>query len=105
MAWGFRRSMKIAPGLRLNVGKKGFSVRAGGRGFGVTSGTSGTSVSGGIPGTGLHARSKLSGRSKEAQSPVEPIEPIEPVEPTRGATTLGFVVIIVGIGILTYLLA
>jgi len=31
MGWGYRRSRKIAPGLRLNVGKRGLGVSAGPR--------------------------------------------------------------------------
>jgi tetratricopeptide (TPR) repeat protein len=51
----FRRSLKIAPGIHVNVGKSGITgVSFGGRGFRRTIGTSGlnrTSV--GIPGTGF----------------------------------------------------
>lgn len=64
----FRRSVKIAPGVRLNVGKKSASIRVGGRGFGVTSGTAGTRVSAGIPGTGLYATQKISGSSSARRS-------------------------------------
>jgi len=64
MAIRFRRTVKIAPGVRLNVGKKSASVRVGGKGFGVTSGTAGTRVSAGIPGTGVYATKKISGSSK-----------------------------------------
>lgn len=59
MAIRFRRSIQIAPGIRLNLGKRGASVRVGGRGFGVTTGTPGTRVSVGMPGTGLYATEKV----------------------------------------------
>lgn len=60
MGWGFRRSVKIAPGVRVNFGKKSTSVRIGGRGFGVTKSTTGrTTVSSGIPGTGLYYRETI----------------------------------------------
>ena len=68
MAIRFRRTMKIAPGVKLNLGKKGASVRVGGKGFGVTAGTSGTRVSAGIPGTGLYATQKVSGSSPRRSS-------------------------------------
>ncbi|MCE5191999.1 MAG: DUF4236 domain-containing protein [Actinomycetia bacterium] len=68
MAIRFRRTMKIAPGVRLNLTKKGASVRVGGMGFGVTMGTSGTRVSAGIPGTGLSATRKLSGSTSPRSS-------------------------------------
>lgn len=59
MSFRFRRSFKIAPGLRLNVGRKSLSVRAGVKGFGLTSGTAGSRVSGVVPGTGLSYTKKI----------------------------------------------
>jgi len=64
MALRFRRTMKIAPGVRLNLTKTGISARIGPRGAGATIGTSGTTVSAGIPGTGLHASEKLKGNKR-----------------------------------------
>jgi hypothetical protein len=32
MAWGFRRSRKLAPGIRLNLSKRGGGLSVGGRG-------------------------------------------------------------------------
>ncbi len=49
----FRRSIKIAPGIRWNFGKKSSSVSFGGRGAHYTVGTSGSRATVGIPGTGL----------------------------------------------------
>jgi hypothetical protein len=49
----FRRSIKIFPGLRINVGKKSASLSLGGRGAHVTLGPNGTRTTVGIPGTGL----------------------------------------------------
>jgi len=49
----FRRSIKIFPGIRLNIGKKSASVSVGVRGAHVTMGTKGTRTTLGIPGTGL----------------------------------------------------
>ena len=57
----FRRSKKIAPGIRLNASKRGLCVRLGPRGAGLSIGPSGTRVSAGIPGTGLYATEKISG--------------------------------------------
>lgn len=59
MGFRFRQSFKIAPGIKLNVGKKSLSIRAGVRGFGLTSGTSGTRATAGIPGTGISYSKKL----------------------------------------------
>ncbi|MFM0300251.1 DUF4236 domain-containing protein [Paraburkholderia sediminicola] len=33
MGWGFRKSIKIAPGIRINLSKSGISASLGGKGF------------------------------------------------------------------------
>jgi hypothetical protein len=62
MALRFRRTVKLAPGVRLNITKLGISARMGPKGLGVTVGTSGTTVSAGIPGSGLHVSKKVNKR-------------------------------------------
>lgn len=75
MALRFRRTMKIAPGVRLNLTKTGVSARVGPRGAGVTMGTSGTTVSAGVPGTGLHMSEKVSRkRSHKDQATTETVQ-------------------------------
>lgn len=59
MAIRFRKSVKLAPGVRLNLGKKSASVRVGGKGLGYTTGTKGKTVSASVPGTGLGYSKKL----------------------------------------------
>src|SRR5271163_2487073 len=49
----FRRSFKILPGVRWNIGKKSSSISLGGRGCHYTIGPSGTRTTVGLPGTGL----------------------------------------------------
>lgn len=59
MSWRFRKSVKIAPGVRLNVGKKSVGLSAGPRGAKVSvnsRGQMGRSV--GIPGTGVSHRTQ-----------------------------------------------
>jgi hypothetical protein len=41
MAWGFRKSLKLAPGLRLNLGKRSAGVSLGPRGARVSANTRG----------------------------------------------------------------
>jgi hypothetical protein len=41
VGWGFRKSFKVAPGLRVNVSKRGTGVSVGPRGFKVSANTSG----------------------------------------------------------------
>lgn len=50
----FRKSVKIAPGVKLNLNKKSTSLTFGGKGFHYTTSSSGKrTTSFGIPGTGL----------------------------------------------------
>ncbi|MGA4853975.1 DUF4236 domain-containing protein [Acinetobacter haemolyticus] len=54
MGFNFRKSLKIAPGIRLNITKKGISsVSLGGKGARVNLGKKGTRTTVGLPGTGL----------------------------------------------------
>ncbi|NMT63440.1 DUF4236 domain-containing protein [Marinobacter orientalis] len=59
MAFRFRRTVSIFPGVRLNLGKRGVSVSAGLRGASVTLGRNGLYGNVGIPGTGLSYRERL----------------------------------------------
>ncbi|MCO8166814.1 DUF4236 domain-containing protein [Pseudomonas sp. 21LCFQ02] len=55
MAIRFRKSVKIAPGLRLNISTKGVSASIGRRGAMINVSKRGTRVTVGLPGTGLSA--------------------------------------------------
>jgi hypothetical protein len=59
----FRKSVKIAPGVRLNFSRSGVSTTVGVRGFSVNTGRRGTYLNAGIPGTGIRSRSRLGGGS------------------------------------------
>ncbi len=67
MALRFRRSVKIAPGVRINFGKRGMSISAGVRGATITAGKRGVYGNVGIPGTGLSYRTKLVGKATNNQ--------------------------------------
>lgn len=55
MGWRFRKSFKIAPGVKLNVNKKSVGVTFGGKGAHYTINSKGTHTSSvGLPGTGLY---------------------------------------------------
>ncbi len=61
MGFGFRKSFKIAPGVRMSVGKRGIGLSAGVKGLRVSANTSGRNrVTASIPGTGLSYSSSLS---------------------------------------------
>ncbi|MEX1357679.1 MAG: DUF4236 domain-containing protein [Gaiellaceae bacterium] len=53
MGWRFQQRRKVLPGMRLNLGKKGASVRVGPRGAGITAGRRGLSATLSMIGTGL----------------------------------------------------
>ena len=66
MAFRFWRRIKFAPGLTLNLSKRGMSVSAGRRGAKLTTGTSGERATFGITGTGLFYTKKLSPKPSRA---------------------------------------
>ena len=53
MGLRFRRSIRLAPGLRINLSKSGPSVSVGTRGFTENFGPHGARTTVGVPGTGL----------------------------------------------------
>jgi hypothetical protein len=53
MVFQFRRTLRIVPGVRVNLSKGGTSVSFGSRGFHYTVGKKGTRTTVGIPGSGL----------------------------------------------------
>ena len=68
MVWNYRKRIKIAPGVHLNISKGGISTSVGPKGAKVTFGKNGTYLNKGIPGTGLYSREKLSGENKSSNS-------------------------------------
>ena len=78
MGFRFRKSIKIAPGVRINLTKKGVSsVSVGKRGATVNVGKKGTRGTVGIPGSGLyyssyksHNQSKSTPNNSSQQTPI-----------------------------------
>ena len=68
----FRRSLRVLPGLRLNLGKTGASVSLGGRGLHETLGHGRARTTVGLPGTGIsythQARTRRSARPSAPSS-------------------------------------
>jgi Protein of unknown function (DUF4236) len=70
MGFSFRKSKKIAPGLRLNVSKSGLGLSAGVRGARVSKNTKGeTHVSAGRGGLYFRKRLKEGGGAEEGLTP------------------------------------
>ncbi|WP_295543365.1 DUF4236 domain-containing protein [uncultured Thiohalocapsa sp.] len=59
MAFRFQRTLRIAPGIRINLSKGGASLSLGPRGASVTIGRRGTHANVGLPGTGLSYRRRI----------------------------------------------
>lgn len=68
MSWGFKKSFKVAPGLKINLNKRSASVRVGPKNAGITVGTKGAHASASAPGTGLSVRTKIAGNKRAAQA-------------------------------------
>jgi hypothetical protein len=68
MAFRFQRRIKIAPGIRLNVSKRGVGLSAGPRGATMSVGRSGVYGNVGVPGTGLSFREKLNKKGSTESS-------------------------------------
>ncbi len=65
MPWSFRKSLKLGPGIRLNLGKKSASISVGGTGYRYnvsTTGRSTTSIN--SPGTGISYKDSSGGTSR-----------------------------------------
>lgn len=74
MGFNFRKSLKIAPGIRLNITKKGVSsVSLGGKGASVNLGKKGTRTTVGMPGTGLSYSSFSPKQVKRETARSEPV--------------------------------
>ncbi len=111
----FRRSFKLAPGVRLNLNKRSVGLSAGVRGARVSVNSDGRSTrSIGIPGTGLSYRTQTRGRRHTTASGAEILSPTRLIASLVGwLTVLVFVIAIFGghahfagmliaIGIITY---
>ncbi|VVE49805.1 hypothetical protein PEP31012_04641 [Pandoraea eparura] len=80
MGWGFRKSFKIAPGVRINVSKKGVSTSVGVKGFTVNSrGRITTS----IPGTGIRHTTTLGSSRKSTTRTTQSIGGAEMAQTKR----------------------
>lgn len=71
MALRFRRSIKLAPGIRWNFSGSGSSWTLGLRGASVNIGKRGTYLNTGVPATGLYSRERLGGNgpTRNAHTP------------------------------------
>ena len=84
MAWRFRKSFKVLPGVRLNVSSRGVSTSIGGAPFTVNIGSRGVHQTLSIPGTGLSMRGRIDKPSVSRSPSVPNASPSVPVStPSR----------------------
>ena len=74
MGFRFSRRLRILPGLRLNLGRRGVSVSVGVKGAHITLGTSGRRATIGLPGTGV----SYTAYRPTHHSGVAPVQPSNP---------------------------
>ncbi|STO54391.1 Uncharacterised protein [Canicola haemoglobinophilus] len=81
----FRKRIKIAPGISINLSKSGISTTVGVKGLSVNLGKDGTYLNAGLPGTGIYTRTKLKGtQPKEEKVSVEEADvSLEPIETNK----------------------
>lgn len=82
MGMKFRKSMKIAPGVKLNLGKKSVGVSIGGKHGGISMNSkTGTKARVSAPGTGLSYTTKIGGSSSSKSSTANSVS--SPISGTR----------------------
>ena len=70
MGLGFKRSFKVAPGVRINTGKRGASVSIGGKGLTTNLSKRGVRTTASLRGTGLSYTTKSKSPRKEKRKDV-----------------------------------
>lgn len=91
MGLRFRKSAKIAPGVRVSFGKNSASVSIGGKGGRYTvSSTGRRTTSVGVPGSGLSYVSVKSNRSGTKRSPT-----VRPARSSKSFTVYGVILLII----------
>jgi hypothetical protein len=68
MGLRFRKSVKLAPGIRMNFSGSGVSWTLGPRGASVSVGSRGAFLNAGIPGTGISSRTRLSSNAEPTET-------------------------------------
>jgi Bacterial SH3 domain. len=67
MGLRFRRTVKLLPGVRLNLSRSGVSTTVGVRGASVTVGKQGTYANVGLPGSGVSYRTRIDGEAEGSE--------------------------------------
>jgi hypothetical protein len=97
MGLRFRRSIKLVPGVRLNIGLRRTSVSVGGKGFTYNLGSKGSRVTVGIPGSGLSYSTNL-----QHQNPATLLANSMPARKRYSATPFVVIAFILGLIYIAY---
>ena len=95
MALRFRRSIRILPGVRVNLSKSGASVSVGGPGASVNIGKRGVTRTIGIPGTGISDRTVISRPHQDRHNG----DLVQSMPRRRGHPVTTLLSVIIGLGI------
>jgi hypothetical protein len=94
----FRRSSRILPGLRLNIGKRGVSTSIGVRGAHITVGHGKVRETVGIPGSGI-SYTTTQGTHQDARSEAQLAEAAEPLPKGKAWRGWLWVVLAIAFGV------
>ncbi|MHA2920768.1 DUF4236 domain-containing protein [Bacillus cereus] len=67
MGFKFRKSIKVAPGVKINVTHKGVGVSAGVKGASISTGPSGSRITTSLPGTGISYEQRIGKKNGSKQ--------------------------------------
>jgi hypothetical protein len=104
MGFRFRRSIRILPGIRLNIGKRGVSTSIGVRGAHVTLGHGQVRETVGLPGTGLSYTHVEGVHQTAADAPGEAQPPPVPDALPKGRAWRGMPWIVLLVAAIAWLL-
>src|SRR5687767_2576006 len=90
MGFRFRKSFRLAPGLKLNLSKRGVGVSFGGKGFTHSIGPSGRRTTLSAPGTGLSFTTQHKSSRRRPSKSVVAAEPSAPLEPESATSSQHF---------------
>ena len=89
MGLRYRKRVKIAPGIYINISKSGLSTTIGSRGASVNVGKNGTYINAGIPGTGLYERQRIDNTSKSTDR----LQDTDPISNASNTSENGWIII------------
>lgn len=100
MGFRFRKSFRIAPGIRLNLNSKSTSVRIGPKGLGYTFSSTGKKrVTASIPGTGISYSEVVSPARRQPAVPTQTLQSSTPRKPNLWPWVIGIVGIIIAFNV------